>query len=93
MGGGGGEDKALVEPLDSLRLFSKPSAHDNKRACCGMALGVGGGGGLFFLDGPQDLLCHASPLIRSKACNLVGNLCRYDATFYAVLRRFARVGR
>lgn len=31
------------------------------------------------------LLAHPDPTVRAKACNLVGNLCRYSAFFYAAL--------
>jgi serine/threonine protein kinase len=30
-----------------------------------------------------NLLAHADPAVRSKACNLVGNLCRYSDFFYS----------
>ncbi|CAN0341907.1 unnamed protein product, partial [Ectocarpus sp. 8 AP-2014] len=32
------------------------------------------------------LLSHGDPTVRAKACNLVGNLCRHSAFFYAALQ-------
>lgn len=38
------------------------------------------------------LLSHEDPTVRAKACNLVGNLCRHSAYFYAALREGQRGG-
>ena len=37
-------------------------------------------------SGLGALLAHADATVRAKACNLVGNLCRHSAFFYAALR-------
>ena len=34
----------------------------------------------------RPLLAHADPSVRSRVCNLVGNLCRHSAFFCEVLR-------
>lgn len=38
------------------------------------------------------LLAHADHVVRAKACNLVGNLCRHSAFFYAALQEAGRRG-
>ncbi|KAL0212855.1 hypothetical protein RCL1_006481 [Eukaryota sp. TZLM3-RCL] len=38
-----------------------------------------------------SLLTSASPTIRSKTCNLIGNLCRHCGTFYPLLEKFGIV--
>jgi fused-like protein len=39
------------------------------------------------------LLRHPDDGVRSKCCNLIGNLCRHDASFYDDLKRTIRVGK
>ncbi|OQR88028.1 protein kinase [Achlya hypogyna] len=36
----------------------------------------------------QALLGHADPVVRAKACNCVGNLCRHSSYFYPLLCRY-----
>lgn len=36
----------------------------------------------------KPLLLHSEAGVRSRACNLVGNLCRHRATFYPFLEKY-----